>query len=342
MNMTEREEHLMAAQVTEDMLLARWGEFVDPCMDEILEAGGVRVVPVEDEGDLLALGSDVDAVFVRTPNYLSAATIGELPRLAVIAVPGAGLEVVDVQGATDRGVPVVHGGGIGALAVAEWVVGAMIWLARDTGVMQRSVEEGAWSVRKDPSGRVELRSLAIGVLGYGEIGSTVARLVAAFGSRAVVADVAPHAKQRAEADGFDVIAPDVLPGQCDILTIHAQTQHGAPPLVGREQLRAMRSGGYIVNTSRGTALDYEALVDMLDSDHIAGAALDVFPQEPPSPRLIERLRTHDRVLMAPHQAGLTQQSAEEMTRVVARAIVDVLGGGAPANCANPSTVRTRP
>lgn len=320
-----------------ERVLAKWGDFLRPSFGDVLAGGNVRVVDVSAVEDLIALGDTVDALFVRMPHHASRDVLAALPSLKVIAVPGAGLEVVDVPGATELGVAVVDGRGIGANTVVDWTLGSMVWLARDMGGMRDAMEQGRWEQRHEVEGRRDLEALTVGVVGYGAIGSRVAaRAAAAFGCTVVVADAMEAACQAASDAGFSVADPDAVLASADMVTIHTQARQGAPPQFGEEQLRRMPRGSFVINTTRGQVLDYEALVIVLDDGHLAGAAIDVYPVEPPPASLVARLRRHRRVLLSPHQAGMTIDATEKLARKVAASVIAVLDGQRVDNCANPS------
>lgn len=322
------------------LLLAKWGEFLRPSFYEVLKTGGVAIREVDSEQELRRLGSDAHALYVRMPNYASREVIEGLPHLRVIAVPGAGLEVVDMEAATNARIPVVSGRGLGADAVVEWTVLSMLWLARDAGTIWAAMRSGDWEVRHSIEGRRDLRSLTIGVVGFGQIGRRVSRAARdAFGSTVLVADSHEPARKLAQQEAFAVVEMDQLLRRSDIVTIHTQVKHEQPAILGQREFQVMAPGSYVVNTGRGQAMDYRALLEALATGHLGGAAIDVYPQEPPASDLVERLAGHPRVLISPHQAGLTEDAAEALSRGVASSVVQVLQGRHPDSCANPQVWR---
>lgn len=325
------------------MTLAAWGAFLRPKFGEVLRDAGIGVVDVPGEMSPADVVPDCDALYVRLPQYASADVIASLQELKVLAVPGAGIEVIDIEAATIHGIPVLSGRGMGHEAVADWTIGSILWLTRRMGAMHEAMSSEDWQRRFEIEERRDLHRLTVGLIGYGQIGARVAAILATgFGSRVLVHDSAQAACDAASAAGYEVADLDTLIRESDVLSIHAQAKHGEPPLIGREQLDAMKATALLVNTARGALVDYTALLDALDEGRLAGAALDVFDNEPPTSELIGRLRTHRNVLLSPHQAGMTIDATDSLAAGVAGSIVEVLRGGRPPNCANPEVWTATP
>jgi D-3-phosphoglycerate dehydrogenase len=316
--------------------LAAWGAFLRPAFDDVIERAGIEVVPVAGDQSPLDVAPGCDALYVRLPQYASAEIIAGLPNLKALAVPGAGVEVIDIEAATAHGVPVLSGIGMGAEAVADWTLGSMLWLTRRIGSMHEAMRSGNWQRRFDVHERRDLHRLTVGIIGFGQIGGRVATILAkGFGSRVLVYDTYEPACRAAEGVGCEAVELDTLVGESDIVSIHAQAKHGEPPLIDAERIALMKPTAFLVNTSRGALLDYPAIIDALETERIAGAAFDVFDQEPPTPDLIQRLTGHPNVLVSPHQAGMTIDATDALAEGVASSIVEVLEGGRPRNCFNP-------
>lgn len=317
-------------------MLVTWGTWVHPAADKILDAAGIDSIPISGDESPVEKAQVCDALYIRTPNRATRTIIEALPSLRVIAVPGAGLEIVDLAAATERGIPVLHGRGLGSGAVAEWVLGAMVWLVRDMGAMHRTVLESNWGVRASTASRRDLASRIVGVIGYGQIGRRVAAAAtAAFGARILVTEAHEEQRRAAEDAGFDVVALDYLLDRSDIVTVHAAAAMDGGVLLDRRRIDRIGPLGYLINTSRGQLVDAVAVADALDGGTLGGAALDVFAPEPPPPNLVARLAAHRRVLLSPHSSGMTEDAVEALAVGVATSIVDVLRGGHPASCANP-------
>ena len=271
--------------------LAAWGAFLRPAFDDVLAEAGIEVIPVAGTDSPVDVTPNCDALYVRLPQYASEEIIGALPNLKVMAVPGAGLEVIDLDGATKHGVPVLSGRGMGHEAVADWTLASILWLTRHVGEMHTAMSTGEWQKRFDIQVRRDLHKLTIGVIGYGQIGARVAAILATgFGSEVLIYDTAEGARTAAKNAGYRVVDLDTLLRESDIVSIHAQAKHGEPPMIGAPELASMKATALLVNTARGALLDYPSILEALASEQLAGAALDVFDQEPPQPELIEKLR----------------------------------------------------
>jgi D-3-phosphoglycerate dehydrogenase len=317
--------------------LAAWGAFLRPSFGEVLDKAGVTVVDVPGTSKPADVAPDCDALYVRLPQYADEEVIASLPMLKAMAVPGAGLEVIDLEAATRHGIPVLSGRGMGHEAVADWTIGSILWLTRRMGATHEAMRTGAWERRFDIQERRDLHKLTVGIIGFGAIGARVAGILSTgFGTRVLVQDTAEPAREAARSSGFEVVELDTLIRESDVISIHAQAKHGEPPLIDRARLAAMKPTALLVNTSRGALLDYPALVEALDAGTLAGAAMDVFDQEPPQQeQLIDRLTAHPNVLVSPHQAGMTIDATDSLAHGVASSVVDVLNGRRPSNCANP-------
>jgi D-3-phosphoglycerate dehydrogenase len=326
-----------------ELTLAAWGAFLRPSFGEVIEQAEIKIVDVPGAESPAELAPDCDALYVRLPQYASEDVIAALPELKVMAVPGAGVEVIDIEAATRHGIPVLSGRGMGHEAVADWTIGSILWLTRRFGAMHEAMSSGAWQKRFEIEERRDLHRLTVGLIGYGQIGARVAAILATgFGSRVLVHDAAEGVRDAAASAGYEVVDLDTLIRESDIVTIHAQAKHGEPPLIDGSRLQAMKPTALLVNTARGALLDYPALLDALDEGTLAGAALDVFNQEPPDTELIGRLKQHRNVLLSPHQAGMTIDATDTLAIGVASSVVDVLRGGRPNNCANPEVWASTP
>jgi D-3-phosphoglycerate dehydrogenase / 2-oxoglutarate reductase len=316
--------------------LAAWGAFLRPAFDDVLADAGILVIPVDGKDSPVDVAPNCDALYVRLPQYASEEIIGALPNLKVLAVPGAGVEVIDIEGATKHGVPVLSGRGMGHEAVADWTLASILWLTRHVGEMHTAMSTGDWPKRFDIHPRRDVHKLAIGIIGYGAIGARVAAILSTgFGSEVLVYDTAEGARTAAENAGYRVVDLDTLLRESDIVSIHAQAKHGEPPMIAARELALMKPTGLLVNTARGALLDYPSILDALANEKLAGAALDVFDQEPPQQELIDKLTAFGNVLVSPHQAGMTIDATDSLAYGVATSVVEVLNGGRPSNCANP-------
>jgi D-3-phosphoglycerate dehydrogenase len=180
----------------------------------------------------------------------------------------------------------------------------------------------------------ELEGSTVGLVGYGAIGSRVARMLQGFGATVLVHD--PYVTEKVLAGQAQKVEFDELLARSNVLSLHARVTPETIGMIGAEQIAAMQPGSIIVNCARGALLDYDALCDALDSGHLFGAAFDVFPQEPiPA---ASRLLTTPNIVMTPHLAGASKATAMKAARIVAEDVRRYLNGEPLAHCANPEAL----
>jgi D-3-phosphoglycerate dehydrogenase len=267
----------------------------------------------------LAARVQADAILARQ-GEVDAAAIAASPRLRIVARHGVGVDEVDLAAAAAHGVLVTRAPGSNTRAVAEHTLALILALAKDLRPFAISVGGGGW--RGGATQCRDVAGLRLGLVGCGVIGRAVARLAAAFAMTVAAFDPA------AADDGGIVRVGSLraLAAASDILSVHCPLTPATRGLVGANILAAMPAGGYVVNTARGGIVDEAALLAALDSGTLAGAALDVFAQEPPPAD--HPLRNHPRVLVTPHVAGVTPGSLVAMGVMAAECIVAALTGGA--------------
>lgn len=256
------------------------------------------------ESELKPLVADIDAWIVRGATQVTRALIEAAPRLRWIARAGAGLDNIDVATAKERGIAVLNVPGANAVAVAELVFGLLLGLLRHIPAADASVRRGEWDKSRF-LGR-ELRGKTIGIVGMGKIGRAVARRAQAFEMTCVGCDpVVPADEIRAL--GVEPVVLDALLPRSEILTLHVPLASETRGMIGAAQIARLPKGAILVNAARGGLVDESALLEALNSGAVAGAALDVFGQEPPkgSP-----LASHPRVVATPHIGAATVEAQE--------------------------------
>jgi D-3-phosphoglycerate dehydrogenase len=260
-----------------------------------------------------------DAILTRQGPVLAAAMAASA-RLRVVARHGVGVDDVDIAGATARGILVTRAPGSNTQAVAEHTLALVLALAKDLKPLSNSIAGGAW--RGAATKVRDIAGLRLGLLGFGGIGQAVARLALAFGMQvSAFDDMAPDSVFTGVRRAGSLV--DLL-ASCDALSVHCPLLPGTRHIVNAAAMAAMPAGGYVVNTARGGIVDEVALEAALESGHIAGAALDVFEEEPPGPA--HPLRGHPRVIVTPHVAGVTDGSLVNMGVMAAECIAAVLTG----------------
>jgi D-3-phosphoglycerate dehydrogenase len=274
-----------------------------------------------------------DALIVRSGTQVTREVIEAGTKLKVIARAGTGVDNVDVEAATRRGVLVMNAPSGNTIAAAEHTLSLMLALARAIPAADRSVKAGEWQ-----RGRflgVELLGKTLGILGYGRIGREVARRAAAFGMRILVHD--PFVvSEPGEKGGVEFRAlPDVL-AEADFVSLHVPFTSATRHLIDEAALARLKPGARLVNVSRGGIVDEAALLRALASGRLAGAALDVFEQEPPAAAdpLIQRAD----VVATPHLGASTREAQELVAITVAEQLLDVLRGRPARNAVNLPTL----
>jgi phosphoglycerate dehydrogenase-like enzyme len=239
---------------------------------------------------------------------------------------------IAVAAAIDRGIVVTHAVGAGALSVAEHAVGHMLALAKRLVACDRAVREGDFAFRKDASFE-EISGRTLAIVGYGAIGRELAR-IARLGFRMRIIAVTRDGAAPGDANVDAVMPLHAALREADIVSVHTPFTAATAGLIGSDALACMKPTGWLVNTSRGGVVDGDALFDALQSGRIAGAALDVFPTEPPPPDL--PLLHLPNVVVSPHCAGITRQAYERLAMTAARDIDAVLRGQRPAGMIEPA------
>jgi D-3-phosphoglycerate dehydrogenase len=294
-----------------------------PEAQQILQDAGARIEfmaePITEASlvERLAAGP-VDAVVLRGSKPFTASVLAAGQSLKIIAKNGAGVDSVDLAEASRRGITVAVAAGANAEAVAEHSVALMLALVRDLCKLDRKLRGGGWE-GTSWLGR-DFRGSVVGIVGYGSIGRSTARLASALGAKVVVFDLA-----RKEADEFEMeIDLDRLLARVDILSLHCPLTEHTRGLIGERELGLMKRGALLVNTARGPIVDETALIAALRSGHLAGAGLDTFEIEPL--QADNPLLALDNVILTPHVAGVTRNAARQVATMTARNVVEVLAG----------------
>jgi D-3-phosphoglycerate dehydrogenase len=285
-------------------------------------------VDVDAESPLEEILGSYDAIVVRSATKLTADQIERAERLKVIGRAGVGVDNVDVEAATRRGIIVANAPDSTVVSAAEHTVGLLVALARNIPQAHAALKQGRWE--RSSYGGMELAGKTLGVLGFGRIGQQVARRALGLGMRVVAYDPYVSAERFRELGVDCVETPEDVYAAADFLTLHLPLTAETRGSIGAEAFAAMRPGVRIVNAARGPLLDEEALLEALRSGHIAGAALDVFGEEPYSGPLLEL----DNVVVTPHLAASTGEAQDRAGLIVAEQIVAALDGGLVTNAVN--------
>lgn len=283
------------------------------------------------EEELLQLLPNFDVLGIRSKTEVTAKVINNNPHLLAIGCFCIGTNQVDLKAAKAAGVPVFNAPHSNTRSVAELVIGEMISLSRQLGDRNTKAHQGDWV--KSADGAHEVRGKTLGIVGYGHIGSQVSVLAEAMGLKVVFFDVI---KKLPLGNAEIKSSLDDLLKVSDFVTLHVPETHEAKNMIAGPQLRLMRQGSYLINASRGTVVDIDALVEALHSKQLAGCAIDVFPHEPASnkEKFISPLQGLKNVILTPHIGGSTEEAQHSIGLEVAESFRRYLRIGSSAGAVN--------
>src|SRR5579875_928741 len=303
-------------------------EFMAPSGADLLAASGRKVISEptlwrEPERLQQAL-TEAEALIVRNQTRVTAHLLAQAPHLRVIGRLGVGLDNIDLAAARQRGIVVTAGRNANAIAVAEYVVAALLHDARDLAAADASVRSGAWD--RQHFGGFELWGRTLGLIGVGEIGRRVTKRARAFGMQVIGYDplVGPYDFAPGEQE-IALLALDEVLSRADAISLHVPLIPATRHLINAERLRLLRPNAILINSARGGIIDEAALLGALNAGHLRRAVLDVREIEPPPPD--DPLRTCPSVILTPHIAGLTAEAQERTARLVVTDVLQVLAGG---------------
>lgn len=290
---------------------------------QILDEAGCVVdhQPDRAAGSLADVIAPYTGVIVHSGHLMDAAAFAAAERLRVVGRAGVGVDNIDVEAATAAGVLVMNLPWGNTVTAAEHTIALLLALARNVPQASAALRAGTWD--RKPYLGVELEGKSIGVVGFGRIGREVARRAQAMEMKVFAHD--PYMSGKVAADlGIELVGLDELLGHVDVLTVHVPLSKETQHLIDAEAMAAMKPGARIINCARGGLVDEKALLANLESGHIAGAAFDVFENEPDAdPELL----AHPRFIGTPHLGGATLEAQEKIGEGIARQIADYLTDG---------------
>lgn len=280
--------------------------------------------------EAVALVGDAE-ILVTHLTPLSAGIMDRLPGLKFVAVSRGGPVNVDMKAARERGITVVNTPGRNASAVAEFTIGAILAETRNITRGHDALRRGEWRgdlYRADLTGE-ELSEMTVGLIGYGEVGSRVVKLLKAFGCRILVSD--PYVQLSAEdlRDGVIQTSLARLLADSDVVSLHPRVTPETTKMINKDTLTQMKKGAYVINTSRGPLLDYDALYEALKSNHLRGAMLETFSIEPTPPDW--PLLQLPNVTLTPHIAGSSVKTVRYAAGLAAEEVRRYLAGEPAVN-----------
>ena len=268
-----------------------------------------------------------EALIVRSATRVTDELLAAAPRLRVVGRAGVGVDNIDVEAATRRGVLVMNTPGGNAVSVAEHAIALLLALARRIPQFDAATRAGRW---EKSSAGIEVRGKTLGLVGLGRVGAEVARRARALEMRVGAHD--PYISENFARDaGVDLVSLEELLRRADFISLHAALVPATERLINAATLAQMKPGARLINTARGELVDEAALADALRSGRLAGAALDVFAVEPPGASPLLGLPN---VIATPHVAGSTQEAQEEVGVLIAQQVRDYLTDGTLRNAVN--------
>ncbi len=297
-------------------------------LDILSEHIAVDVQTGLDQDELIHIIGQYEALIVRSATQVTAHVIAAGHRLQVIGRAGVGVDNIDIDAATARGILVVNAPDGNSIAAAEHTIAIMMALARHVARADASLRENKWERKKFIG--VEVTGKTIGVIGMGRIGREVARRARGLDMHVLAFD--PYVSNaRAERIGVKLCTLDALLAQADFVTVHVPLTPATRGLIGERELTLLKPTARLINCARGGIIDEDALRHALDEGRLAGAALDVFEREPP---LDNPLLNNPRVVVTPHLGASTQEAQIAVAVDVARQVLDILNGKPPAHPIN--------
>ncbi len=265
--------------------------------------------------------AEADALLVRSETRVTAGLMEAAPRLRVIGRAGAGVDTIDVQAATERGIVVVNAPGGNAVAAAEHTLALMFALARRVAAADASLKRGEWARSKYVGS--ELTGKTLGLIGLGRVGGEVGRRAVGLDMHVLVYD--PYVPvDHVRRLGFEAVELDGLLAESDFVSLHVPLTETTRGLLNAERLGRMRRGAFLVNCARGGLVDQDALLDVLDSGQLGGVGVDVYGQEPVASD--DPLPRHPRVVATPHLGASTVEAQANVAAQVAEEVLAILDG----------------
>ena len=290
-----------------------------------------RLPKALDADGLLQAIKGVDLLGIRSRTQLTHEALAGADRLVAVGCFSVGTNQVDLDAARQRGIPVFNAPFSNTRSVAELVIGEIVMLLRRIFPRSSAAHKGGWD--KSATDSHEVRGRTLGIVGYGNIGSQLSTLAEGMGMKVIYYD---HTDRLRHGNTEPVESLQSLLAQSDIVSLHVPETPATHGMIGETELRSMKRGAYLINNSRGTVVDLDALSRALREGYLAGAALDVFPLEPSSDseRFQSPLQGLENVILTPHIGGSTEQAQDRIGTEVARKMIDYFDSGSTMGAVN--------
>ncbi|MFQ5520376.1 MAG: phosphoglycerate dehydrogenase [Candidatus Methylomirabilia bacterium] len=293
----------------------------------------VEVAGTLAEAELCRRMGDVEGLIVRSATKVTLKVLEAAHELVVVGRAGAGVDNIDVEAATEHGIIVMNAPGANTIAVAEHAIGLLLALARKLPQAHGVLKSGRWE--KARFAGVELYNKVLGIIGLGRIGSEVARRALGLRMRVIAHD--PYlTAETGQKIGVELVELEELLERSDFISVHTPLTKETKDFLGPAEFARMKEGVRLINSARGGVINETALVEAIRSGRVAGAALDVFEQEPLSPD--HPLLTLDQVVITPHLGASTEEAQTQVALAITQQLADVLVRGITRNAVNAPSV----
>ncbi|RLG09843.1 MAG: D-glycerate dehydrogenase [Thaumarchaeota archaeon] len=297
-------------------------------------------VPPPSREELLDAVDDVDAIYCTLNERIDKEVMDKAGKLKVVGTMSVGVDHIDVEYATSKGIYVVHTPGVLTETVADHTWALLLATARRVVEADKTIRDGKWEIPWAPTMMLgyDVYGKTLGVIGVGRIGSAVARRAKGFNMRVLYYDIVRR-RDLEEELGIEYVELDKLLRESDFVTLHVPLTPETKGLIKERELRLMKKTAILVNTSRGAVVDQRALTRALQEGWIAGAGLDVFEKEPIP--VDDPLLKLENVVLTPHIGSASHDTRNKMAEYVADGIIKVLRGERPDNLFNPDVIKVR-
>ncbi|MRI53258.1 phosphoglycerate dehydrogenase [Methylobacterium sp. DB1607] len=317
-------------------------ENIAPSAVEVLARAGIhdvrrlpRAVGSADAGAL----TDVHVLGIRSRTQVTTGLLDAAPALVAVGCFSVGTNQVDLDAARARGIPVFNAPFSNTRSVAELTIGEIVMLLRRITPRSEAAHAGGWDKSADNS--YEVRGKTLGIVGYGNIGAQLSNLAEAMGMRVIFFDLTDRLRHGNTEPAESL---DALLAASDVVSLHVPETPLTHGLMSAERIGKMKPGAYLINNSRGTVVDLDALAIALKQERLRGAAVDVFPVEPRSndERFVSPLQGIPNVILTPHIGGSTEEAQDRIGSEVARKLVDYVKTGSTLGAVNFPQVQIPP
>ena len=309
-------------------------ENIHPIARDLFSKEGFKVDTLKGaltEDELIQKLPGYDVLGIRSKTYLTEKVFAAAKSVSSVGCFCVGTNQVDLKAARNHGVVVFNAPFSNTRSVAEMVIAEIVMLSRKLGTRNNEMHQGIWN--KSSNQCFEVRGKTLGIIGYGNIGTQVSMLAEAFGMRVVFYDVISKLPL---GNAKPLSTLEELLSQADFVTLHVPATEATRNMISEEEIRAMKPASYLINASRGDVIDLTALQKAIENKHLAGCALDVFPEEPENNTndYASPMKGRENVILTPHIGGATEEAQVNIGREVASTLIRFMTTGSTLHAVN--------